>query len=328
MIEKDLQEFMGEEHRLDPRHKQLLKERVMHDINQLDEPARPLSSTPKRRPMRRLVGGIAAAVILVTGTAAAATSLFSGPDPEQAQQVIAQRPEPVAEVYDGTWRPTLRAEAVACLDTAPDVPADSARMGTTWASEFPLNEQLTAEHLITECAVGNDWARSQGGFDPSAATACVHVREYPHGVIPFAIVALDNLRCEDIGSDVRPINDSDLARLNQMRGVEVAILATPDDCPTGDQVATWAIDQTKAWGESLDVTGDISPDDGLATGCFGSYVDWEQGRVFVEQVTFPADNTTDLDVENSDISVNHESLSDALAPSTTSAPARVTQPED
>lgn len=92
----------------------------------------------RRHTKRRLVGGIIAATVAVTGTAAAATVWLGGPDPQQAAQVTEQVKDPVAEIYNGDWRPSLRAESVACVGSDSQRLTDPRETGNTPASEFPL----------------------------------------------------------------------------------------------------------------------------------------------------------------------------------------------
>lgn len=243
----------------------------MHDIEAEDTPTR------RRRPSRRLTGGLVAAAVLATSGAAAAAIGFGGPDPEQAAQVVDNNIEE-AQVHLEGWRPVLRSEFVACIGPDSNKLTDPRQTGNTPASEFPLEERLTADLLIEECASGNDWARSQGGFDPQQATACVR-----EGDFLLAVVALEGLGCSETGDGVRPIADDDLARLNEMRALEVAVLANPDDCPSLDEAIEWVQARVDEHGEHLKVRGVA----GSNNGCYGSTTYWERGEVVVEQHSGP-----------------------------------------
>lgn len=323
MIDQDLRSLAPLEHRLDPRHRQLLKERIMHDITTPEESGAhtrgietdgrhvagaPLSGPhttelgstapstteamaqagahrqPKRR--MRLVGGIIAATVAVSGTAAAAVWL-GGPDPQQARTVIDKMPNPVAEVYRGQWRPSLHGESVVCFDRYTQQQHRTLDESIGFASDFPLADLLTSERLIAECTSGNDWARSKGGFDPDQATSCVR-----DGKEPLAVVTLEGMGCNDAGDSVRPIEQGDLDRLNQMRAFEVALLAIPQECPTVDEAEQWARQQEAAYGESLRLEVWPAGDNG----CFSpkAYWYWGDGKLLVEQTrTFEsADPTT------------------------------------
>ena len=156
---------------------------------------------------------------------------------------------------------------------------DPRETGNTAASEFPLEDTLTADRLVEECTSGNDWARSQGGFDAQQATACVR-----DGDFLLAVVALDGLGCSGAGDGVRPITDDDLARLNEMRAVEVAVLANPDECPTLDDAVDWAKARVDEHGEQLNVRGVPGSDNG----CYGGTTYWDWDEVVVEQISGPA----------------------------------------
>ncbi|HTO00612.1 MAG TPA: hypothetical protein VL068_08050 [Microthrixaceae bacterium] len=278
MIDNDLRNLIPAERRMSQHKKQQLKERIMEDIGTDSTPAQ------RRYPKRRLVGGLVAATVLVTGTATAAAVWLGGPDPQQAKQVVEKMPDPVAERYLGDWRPALRAEFVACIGPDSNRLTDPRETGDTSASEFPLADNLTVDLLITECTSGNDWARLEGGFDQDKAKACVREGDYP-----LAVVALEGLTCEDAGDNVRPISDSDLAQLNKMRGFEVAVLANPEQCPTLNQAAEWSRQQITARGEHLTVqTIPGNPD-----GCFGGTTYWDQGQVVVEMTSIPDTNQTE-----------------------------------
>ncbi len=196
MIDDDVRDLMPEERRLSPQRKQHLKERLMYDIEQETNAAR-----QGHRTKRRLIGGLVAAAVVTTGGVAAAFG-FSGPDPDQAAQVI-ENNSVAAQVHTDGWRPTLRSEFVACIGSDSPRLTDPRDTGSTSASEFPLEDVLTADLLIEECAVSNDWARSEGGFDPAAATACVREGEYL-----LAVVALEGLTCAESGDDVRALSSA------------------------------------------------------------------------------------------------------------------------
>lgn len=269
MNDHDLQDLLPAERRLSPEHKQQIKERLMQQVQSEAQPA-------TRGRGRRAVAGLAAAAVLATGGIAAAGA-FGGPDAEQAAQVI-ENSEDAAVVHLEGWRPALRAESVACIDSGRSALTDPRESGNTSASEFPLEEMLTVERLVEECTAGTDWARVNGGFDPEQATTCVRDGNYP-----LAVVALDGLSCAEAGTDVRSITQDDLATLNRMRALEVAILANPDECPSMDSAVQWAETQVEAHGEPLAVRAN----DDNGDGCFGGMTYWEHGEVWVETVSIP-----------------------------------------
>lgn len=285
MIDDELANLMPVDQRLSPRHRMELKERIMTDLHTSTDqytstnqytstdqhtPAEP-AATVSGRHSRRLVGVIAAALVVTTAAAAAAVGL-GGPDPQQAATVVDQNVE-AAQVHLDGWRPELRSESVACVGTDSPRLTDPRAGGQTTASEFPLTDPLTAERLIDECTGGTDEARLAGGHDPARATVCMR----DTGAL-LPVVALDGQTCEQTGDDIRPASDADFARLNEMRGFEVAVLANPDGCPTEDEAIEWARRQVDARGESLVVT--TEPDSGGAL-CYGASVYWEWNQVLV-----------------------------------------------
>lgn len=292
MIDEDLRKLATVEDRLSSHARARLKERIMESIttDTASTVPEPVEATPtghprpaRRHAKRRLVGGVIAATVAVTGTAAAATVWLGGPDPEQAAEVTEQVTDPVAEIYDGAWRPSLRAESVACIGSDSRRLTDPRETDNTSASEFPLAEDLTRDRLIDECATGNDWARSLGGYDIADATACVR-----EGANPLAVVALDELTCEETGDGIRTMTDEDLVRLNQMRGFEVAVLANPEPCPTREQATDWTRTQITHRDEDLTVRTSLDGPDEPGV-CFRGLTMWEQGEVLVEWYSRPAD---------------------------------------
>lgn len=157
MIDHDLHGLMPAERRLSPERKQQIKEQLMRQVQPEPQPA-------KGGRGRRVAAGLAAAAVLATGGIAAAGA-FGGPDAEQVAQVI-ENSEDASSVHLDGWRPALRAESVACIGSGQSPLTDPRESGNTSASEFPLEEMLTAEHLVEECTAGTDWARVNGGFDP------------------------------------------------------------------------------------------------------------------------------------------------------------------
>jgi hypothetical protein len=242
-----------------------------------DGPVITLDGAPTRgRRPRRLA--VAAAVVIVVSAAVAGTLAGrSGPDPTVTDEtaepgaeadpttalgappvvVIGATPDPahvarVAEVFSRVsaahtpgWRWELRAEDVTCWFP------DGGAMRTS-ASEFPMEQAMTAEHFLQECSQGNDTARMAGGFDGTGAQVCVGGGDHP-----VVAVTLDGRSCEAVDPGLRPMDDADLAELNRMRAVEVALLAAPQDCSTEEQSVAWAEQVVAAADLGLDV--EITP---------------------------------------------------------------------
>lgn len=125
----------------------------------LETPRHPEPTRPYSR--RGLVAVLATAVLLTAGVAAAA-GIFS-PDPADVETILDEY-EGAADVHLPGWRPGLRTESVWCMYG----PSEGA---ATQASEYPLDQALTPELLIAECATGNDVARNQE-VNPQVFTVC------------------------------------------------------------------------------------------------------------------------------------------------------------
>ena len=276
MIEDHLRELVSHTEDLSPESRRRIRNDLLDNIQHDGA----MSSASRRVRSRRLVAGIAAILILVTsGVAAAATVIVDRPNADQASRVLARSADDAKVHLDG-WRPSLRAESVACRGPDDNKLRDPREIGDSVASEFPLHERLTPELLIAECTNGTDTARNHGGYDPARATVCIR-----EGMYPLAVVALDNLPCEDtaVGLTVRPAKPEDFVTLNRMRAIEVAILADPEECPTSVEAANWARTQLDAYDEHLTVVSSRDTYDG----CYGSQVLWELGQVEIEFKYFP-----------------------------------------
>jgi hypothetical protein len=284
--ESELRNLLPPERTLPADRSRALEERLMtliHDKG-ADEPGGTpdgdviaLEGAPsRRRRHRRLVA--VAAVAIVAGVAVGGAFARRDPDPTVTDEtagsdtahadpatdpgalptvVIGATPDPahvarVAEVFRARssvhtpgWRWGLRAEDVHC-----NFPDGSAMQ--TSASEFPMEQALTAEHFVQECSQGNDAARMVGGFDGTGAQVCVG-----GGDDPAAAVTLDGRSCEAVDPGLRPMTDADLAQLNRMRAVEAALLAAPQDCSSEEQSVAWAEHVVAAGDLGLDV--EITP---------------------------------------------------------------------
>jgi hypothetical protein len=288
-------------------------------------PGLPPTSAPSRR--RRRLAGVAAAVVVVGAGIAGALAQRDTPDPtvtSEADQVTVPVPPPaepepapapapdpsevpevgaapdpahvarVQEIFAGVagahtsgWRWPLRAEDVVCW--FPEGPM------MTSASEFPLDEAMVGQHLVDECTAGNDWASTQQGAQTSPAVPCAIGDD-----APGLHVLLDGRACEDIGPGAHALSDADMANVNRLRAVEVAILAAPQDCATAQEAIVWA--EAVVTRNSLDLeVGDAPPDPPgsivppgvtpssmpeeetlVVSDCYLARVDWQQRAVTIE----------------------------------------------
>ena len=275
MNESELRSLLPPERRLPADRRSDIQEQLMATIHE-ESHAPAADSSPRRgRSRRRIIGGaVGAAVVLGVTTAAAATVMNrSQPDPEQAAQVNENTAVEAQEIHLPGWRQELDAENVTCAYATPD-PSDPTMSLTvdSTASEFPLEERLTAQHLADECASGTDGA--QAGTPAEAPTVCV-----TEGTVPRPTVLVAGGTCEDfagsavVEGDLVPLTDAHLDEINRLRAIEVAILAVPNDdaCPSFDEAEEWAESQIEHADVDLQLT-DEAPEPG---NCYWPYVYWE-----------------------------------------------------
>lgn len=171
----------------------------------------------------------------------------------------------LAPFEEGFWA-GLDAETVLCVGRE--------RSGVTQVMGLPFKGLLTEEQLIVECASGN-WAEQYGqtdAFIPEDATACVDYLPAAHDEAgetvpddyPRAVVALEGLTCAQTAvvntsvGNVRDLTDEDLAQLNRMRAIEVALLANPEPCPTIEEAEAWAEARLAEEGVEVSVGGEVT----------------------------------------------------------------------
>ena len=292
MNENDLRDLLPSERRLPASRRRdmqtRLDERIEHD------------ERSSRRRFRLLVGAAAAALVALGGAAA----VLTGGDGD-AVTVPADRsvpdPSEAARAQDHHPAPTLDAETLECFgprsvdQPEPDLPGD--RWTSGYLLDLPLAGVLTSEDLVAACERG--YAVSTGAIDPGdpddsvdpgGPEAQVCGRE---GRFPSAVVAVDGLTCADAAADgveLRPMTDDDLAELNHMRAVEVALMADPRDCPTALQTVEHVEEVLDAEALDLTIRIDRAPMEEPGTGETSepppcprfARVDWQAGEVWVE----------------------------------------------
>lgn len=298
MNENDLRDLLPSERRLPPTRRRdmqsRLAERIEHD------------ERSSRRRFRLLVGTAAAGLVALAGTAAVLAGGDGRDDDTVTVPVERSVPEAseAARAQDHHPAPTLEAETLACFGPRPVSQPDPNMPGDRWTPGFlfdlPLAGVLTSEDLVAACERGygvSTGTIDPGGpddsvdsADPGGPEAEVCTRE---GRFPSAVVAVDGVTCGDAAADgveLRPMTDADLAELNHMRAVEIALMADPLDCSTAPQSVEHVegvLDE-----EDLDLTIriDRAPMEEAGTG--ETYdpppcpryarVDWSAGEVWVE----------------------------------------------
>ena len=274
MNEHELRDLLPPERRLPVGRRQDIKERLMVQVEEAEK--------VERRRYRVAAGAVAAAVLVAAGLAALLVGGGSGSgpgsdDPSRTDTAgnptvpedVGLPPGAVDQVLTNLGgRPVLDAERIACVaEGTPIVDAESA--GNEQLSWNPLDQPLTEAGLVEQCMHGGDWnGTGYTGLDVGEATACVLEGGYGgpdnpgNDDYPLAVVALNDLTCEEAGSPevtVRPMTDADLAVINHMRDVEITLLADPRPCPTRVESQQWAEEHLAEAGVAgVDVTLDQS----------------------------------------------------------------------
>lgn len=261
MNEEQLRSALPGERPLPPDRRAQIKEMLM---SSLAEP-----TTKKRSNRRRMALGAVAALATAGVATAAAAGVISRdrPDPVQVEAVNRElgSGSPMGSVHTEGWRPELNAETVEC--------ELAGGLTITWASEFPLEEQLTEQHLVDECTSGNDLVRSRMGAAADTVTVCVRRADYPRPV-----VLADGSTCAD--QQLRPIMPDDLADLNRRRAFDVSLLAVPtaNGCPSLDEAIAWSKRQVRESAYELHID---SRDEGDSA-CYRGVTDWSRNVILVQ----------------------------------------------
>jgi hypothetical protein len=221
----------------------------------------------RRRVTPRLL--VAALALVTVGGGSALAWVRLGPDPKDVATVQAHAKDDFP-VHTPGWRPEFDAEHVVCDYRNVDVSPSTIY---TFASEFPLAEQLTEARLFDECRTKTDAVRPSG-ID-AAPLLCVVTP--PHEKLPIPIVTFGFADCAKAGLTVPP--PGFLGERNRLRNEEIAIRAVPSDCPTAAQAVAWVRDQIKATGAQL-VMSHVTEYAGGR--CYLPFVSWGRGEVTID----------------------------------------------
>lgn len=210
-----------------------------------------------RNSSRRLLGSVILATVILVGSSLAIAVEVLRTDPKDISTLL-EKYDDVATLHSEGWRPELTSEFLWCLyEEGPGV--------QTAASEFPLDEPLTEEHLLEECSAGNDLVRDAQGV-PTDFTLCEgrvpakdieRVLDDGNGRIVegdlgedrhhFPIVLGWKANCEHAELKTWPVPELrdlvSLSEVNRARAVEIHLRATSiRDCLTSDEAIAMAID--------------------------------------------------------------------------------------
>jgi hypothetical protein len=203
---------------------------------------------------RRLIALAAASSMVLTGSVAIAAGVFRfQPDPDDVSTILDDYGG-ASDVHLKGWRPGLMSERVWCLYDTDGAGVD------THASEHPLDEPLTKERLIDQCAKESNPFR--GRKAPAEFTLCEGQlpTEYVQWAIEdlgpvdgtlngnryrFPVVLGWETDCASAAVDTRPPVNlrglSSLDAVNQAREVEISLVAAGiDRCLTREEARAMA----------------------------------------------------------------------------------------
>lgn len=196
--------------------------------------------------------------------------------PAEADAVVVQRALDNDEIFHEGTRFPLDAESVSCVyPRGSGMTLDPGSVGFTVglpASDGALAEAVTTEHMAVAC-IGNGVVSSVE-LRAEAAVICAVDGAW----VPEVTVLLDGRSCPEI--DARPIDDGDLAVINQARAVEVRLLAVPSDdgCVTLEAAMEWA----RAHSQGLPTDLAVRAFDEGVPACYRPVTYWAAGEILVQ----------------------------------------------
>jgi hypothetical protein len=239
---------------------------------------------------RRLIALVAASLMVLTGSVAIAAGVFRfQPDPDDVSTILDEHGG-ASDVHLKGWRPELSSERVWCLYDA------NGSGVATHASEYPLDEPLTKERLIDQCAKESNPFR--GKKDPAEFTLCegqlptdyllwafedlgpVDGRLYGNRY-RFPVVLGWETDCAAAAVDTRPpVNLRGLTSLdavNQAREIEISLVAAGiDRCLTRDEARAMADEASSRLEDDW-----LTSEDTQERRCHGVSMDPQFGRLIV-----------------------------------------------
>jgi hypothetical protein len=264
MKRTDLRDLLPAERPLPAARRRDMKEQLMEQIETEERGG--------RRRYRLVVGAVAAALLIVTGV----TAIALGRDDEKSDSTgiteegqedgaatttlpsgarTVPRPDEVALMLQryseyGSGTPWLSGSEPTCVvpedmtGTFVEGPGAPTMVGMDFMRfEAPFDRAVTAEDFIAACASpkiqdehGDEATAAAGTFDPANATVCVQPGDYPSVLIALGGLTCDGIHTLDV-DDARPMTDDDLAVINRMRAIDIAVLATPNSCDTRETAA-------------------------------------------------------------------------------------------
>jgi hypothetical protein len=172
----------------------------------------------------------------------------------------------------------LAADQADCLSPNPAGFGSSEPMASVY--DLPLSDDLTRDLLIQACLDGYDHDQSGARAD---GELCVR-----GGAFPRPVVAIE-WTCAEVAA-VRPASADDVAKLNAMRAIEVALMADPTACPTEEDTVAWTERILRE--QQLDLQVHVHNEPHVEHGSSEvsppvvcpllTRVDWDEGVVYVE----------------------------------------------
>lgn len=219
------------------------------------------------RLVRRVAGGVAVGAALSIAGVAAAATFGPGLDRDEADRFV-EAYESHQDVHLDGWRPELNAERVRCMyeDGRPEA--------ETFASEFPLADRMTVEHLIDECTSGNDSARSSGDVDREAAELCSETN-----ALRVPVIATGFPSCANAGLDTVADPEHFLEALHQRRAFELTMKISANRCMDHDEAEAWLDD---GLGHTPDPLTQSDEFDNPLGPCWNVWIMWDQGLIYLQ----------------------------------------------
>lgn len=196
--------------------------------------------------------------------------------PTEADAAVVQRALGNEEIFLAGARIPLDAELISCVyPRGSGMTLDPGSVGFAMdlpASDGALAGALTTEHMAVACTGGG--VVSPVELRAEEAVVCATDGAW----VPEVTVLLDGRSCAEV--DARPIDDGDLAVINQARAVEVRLLAVPSDdgCVTMEMATEWARTHSEGLPTELVVR---SFDEGEPA-CYRPVTYWARGEILVQ----------------------------------------------
>jgi hypothetical protein len=253
---------------LTPERHAALRRAVLDEITATPGDVAPPTGPPRSTPGRAR-WWIAAAALLAIGAIAALVATRDQPTSNRTASATTSTTLSVDLPAD--WRPELTAERVQCIRR----PRSLVNAFEAQASQVPLDDDLAPDdpYLACEALV----VRPGNARGPLGTETC----RDPASSFPTPIVLLGLDTCPDRG--LVPLDDDDLAVLDDARRTEARLLAITATCASRELAARWVEQELEATGADLSLVTRPGADE-AEDACFGPVVSWPDATVTIELV--------------------------------------------